>query len=144
MKNCITFCEVQTAIHLKEIIQPLPPPSFTTSLEQKFSYGDMQKYTDICFQVLQEWSSWVSRNGTASFLKIFFPTPNRNIFAFAGELVKWKKVFGYIAGAYHFQCHWDWGEVHEMSFFERNCIVKWMISFCWLWDFLLDNLEAEF
>ena len=30
-----------------------------------------------------------------------------------------------------------------MRFFERNCIVKWVIffaSFCWLWDFLLENL----
>ena len=31
-----------------------------------------------------------------------------------------------------------------VRFFERNCIVKWVIffgSFCWLWDFLLNNLK---
>ena len=30
--------------------------------------------------------------------------------------------------------------------FERNCIVKWVIffaSFCWLWDFLLENLKLK-
>ena len=31
-----------------------------------------------------------------------------------------------------------------VKFFERNCIVKWMIffdSFWWLWDFLSENLK---
>ena len=33
-----------------------------------------------------------------------------------------------------------------MKFFEQNCIVKWAIffpSFCWLWDFLLENLKLK-
>ena len=33
-----------------------------------------------------------------------------------------------------------------VRFFERNCIVKWVIflgSFCWLWDFLLKNLKLK-
>ena len=57
MKNCKTFFEAQTACCLKEIIQPPPipnltliRPNLTTSLEQRCSYGDIQKYTDICFQ----------------------------------------------------------------------------------------------
>ena len=32
-----------------------------------------------------------------------------------------------------------------MVFYERNCILKWMIffaSFCWLWFFLLENLKS--
>ena len=36
--------------------------------------------------------------------------------------------------------------VKWMRFFERNCIVKWVIffaSFCWLWDFLLENLKIK-
>ena len=56
MKNCKTFYEAQTASRVKEIIQlpPIhpPPPSdkiLLTSLEQKFSDEDRQKYTDICF-----------------------------------------------------------------------------------------------
>ena len=34
--------------------------------------------------------------------------------------------------------------VNRMRFFERNCIVKWVIffaSYCWLWKFLLENLK---
>ena len=33
-----------------------------------------------------------------------------------------------------------------VRFFERNCIVKWMIliaSFCWLWDFLLEKMKLK-
>ena len=55
MKNCKAFCETQTASRLKEIIQPPPNPppirsNLTTSTEQKFSEGDIEKYKDICFQ----------------------------------------------------------------------------------------------
>ena len=32
-------------------------------------------------QIAQEYSSWVSRNGTVLFLQMFFPTPNKNTFA---------------------------------------------------------------
>ena len=45
--------EAHTEIRLKEIIQPpptnaaTPSPDLTTSVEQKFSYGEIQKYTDI-------------------------------------------------------------------------------------------------
>ena len=34
--------------------------------------------------------------------------------------------------------------VKRMRFFERNCIVKWVIFFagyCWLWNFQLENLK---
>ena len=54
MKNCKTFYDTQTAIRLQEIIQPSPnpPPSDKMLLifGKTFSYGDIQKYTDICFQ----------------------------------------------------------------------------------------------
>ena len=33
-----------------------------------------------------------------------------------------------------------------VRFLERNCIVKWVIfffSFCWLWDFLLEDLKIK-
>ena len=55
MKNCKTFYEAQTVSYLKEIIQPLPNPPpiiyyLTTSLEQRVSYKDIQKYIGICFQ----------------------------------------------------------------------------------------------
>ena len=54
MKNCKTFYDTQTASRLQEIIQPSPnpPPSDKMLLifGKTFSYGDIQKYTDICFQ----------------------------------------------------------------------------------------------
>ena len=55
MKNWKVFYEVQIASRLKEIILPLPssPPHLIKSYYvsgTKFSYGDIQKYTDICSQ----------------------------------------------------------------------------------------------
>ena len=54
MKNCETLYESQRVSRLEEIIQPLHPPpppiQIKSSLEQKFSYVDIQKYTGICFQ----------------------------------------------------------------------------------------------
>ena len=51
MKNFKIFGEVQTASYLKKIIQSptrLKLP-IIMSLEQIFSYGDIQESTDICF-----------------------------------------------------------------------------------------------
>ena len=50
MKNCKTLCEAQTSSRFKETIQPPPTHphqiKLITSLEQKFSYGDIKKYRD--------------------------------------------------------------------------------------------------
>ena len=54
MKNWKVFYEAQIASRLKEIILPLPSllPHLIKSYVSgtKFSYGDIQKYTDICSQ----------------------------------------------------------------------------------------------
>ena len=68
--------ESQTAICLREIIQPPTKYKLSASLEQKSSNRDLQEYTNICFQVLQECSPWASRNGAVQML---FLTPTRNI-----------------------------------------------------------------
>ena len=92
MKNCKTFYEALTANCLKEII--LPPPNSQPTHHQTKSYyvfGTkifLRRYTDkniqtFAFKVLQEGSSLASRNGAA---QMFFPTPNRNMFA--GKCVK--------------------------------------------------------
>ena len=70
MKNCKTFYEDQTASNFKEIVQPSQTRShqnLTTPLEQKISYGDIQKCTDICFQSASriqflEVKKWCSAN----------------------------------------------------------------------------------
>ena len=54
MKNCKTFYEGQAANWVKEIIQPFKhhSPNQIKSYyvsETKFFYGDIPKYTDICF-----------------------------------------------------------------------------------------------
>ena len=63
MKKCKTFYEAQTATCFKEIIQPRLNPlptrqNITISLEQKFSYADIQKHIrTFAFKVLQECSN---------------------------------------------------------------------------------------
>ena len=81
--------------------------------------------------MLQESNYWASRMGA---VQIFFLTPNRNMSA--GKFVKWERediIFNV-----------KWVEVRKIV--ERNCIVKRVIffaSFCWLWDFLLENLKLR-
>ena len=87
IENCMTFCKVQRATYLKEI-QPPPPLDkilllFWNKNVLTEIYRNIQTFA---FKVLQECGSWASRYGTAPFLKMFFPTPNKNIFA--GKFVK--------------------------------------------------------
>ena len=119
MKNCKTFYEAQTASHLKEIIRlspnlPTPDKILLLLWNKNFLTEIYRNIQTFAFKVLQECSSWASRNGA---VQMFFLTPNRNMFA---------EKF--------------------LRFFGRNCIVKWVIffaSFCWLWDFLLENLKLK-
>ena len=84
--------------------------------------------------MLQECYSWALRNGAA---QLFFQ-PNKN--TFSGKFVKWERFLAVFS---------MWSElrfVKWMRFFERNCIIKWVIffaSFCWLWDFLLKDLKLK-
>ena len=83
MKNCKIFCKAQTASRLKEIIQPLPIPlpldKTLLRLWNKNFLKEVQRNIQIFdFKVLQECSSWVSRNDA---VQIFFLTPHRNMFA---------------------------------------------------------------
>ena len=49
MKHFKIFYEVRTASLLNNIIQPSARYKLSVSLELKFSYGDLQEYTYICF-----------------------------------------------------------------------------------------------
>ena len=68
MKIAKTFCQAQPTSRVKEFISSLTRQKFPKSLEQKFSYGDIQEYRDICFQLLRECSFWKSRNGAVQML----------------------------------------------------------------------------
>ena len=103
MKNCKTFYKAQTASRLKGIIQP-------TFLEETFSYRDIQKYTDICFQSASRMQflgvrKWCSAN-------FFSDTKEKN---FCWKICKVRKVFGCALLAYYFRYQVSWVEVRKMS-----------------------------
>ena len=88
MKHCKAFYDVQTVSRVKEIIKFHPPPIPTDKILLRLCNKNFLKeiYRNIqtfAFKVLEECSSWVSRNGP---LQIFFLTSNRNMFA--GKFVK--------------------------------------------------------
>ena len=108
-------------------------------LKQNFLREIYRNIQTFAFKVLQESSSWASGNGA---VQMFFLTPNRSIFFW--KILKMRKFFGCVLGAYYFQFQRSWDLQNEWGFSEKNCIVKWVIfvtSFFWLWDFLLQNLE---
>ena len=81
MKNCKTFRE-----------------NLTTPLEQKFPYGEIQKYTDICFQSATRMQffgvkKWCSPN-------VFSDTKQKPV---CWKICKVGKVFDCVTEAYYFQ-----------------------------------------
>ena len=93
MRNCKTFYKVETVIPLKEILQSShnPPPSDSILLNlwnKKFLMGIYRNIQTFVFKVLQECSSWTSKNGA---VQMFFMAPNRNMFA--GKFVKSEKFW---------------------------------------------------
>ena len=95
MKNCKTFYEAQTASHLKEIIQlspnlPAPDKILLLLWNKNFLTEIYRNIQTFAFKVLQECSSWASRNGA---VQMFFLTPNRIMFGGT-----FRKVFGCVVG----------------------------------------------
>ena len=101
MKNCKTFYEAQTATRLNKLFSsPETTPYQILCLWNKnFLTEIYRNIHTFDFKVLQECSSWASRNGP---VQIFFLTPNK--YMFAEKLLKARKVFGCVAGAFYFQC----------------------------------------
>ena len=101
MKNCKTFYDTQTASRLQEIIQPSPnpPPSDKMLLifGKTFSYGDIQKYTDICFQSTSKMQFLGVKKYCSA--NVFPDTKQKHV---DWKVFKVRMVFGCIAGAYSF------------------------------------------
>ena len=111
-------------------------------MEQKFSYGDIQEYTDILLSKCFE-------NAILGCLEIllcqsfFFDTNQKHV---CGKIYKVIKVFGCVAEVSFLQWLADSRFVKWVRFFERSCVVKLVIffaRFCWLRAFLLENLKLR-
>ena len=90
IKNCKTFYEAKRLWN-KNVLSEI--------------YRNIQTFA---FKVLQQYSSWASRNGA---VRMFFLTPKRNI---CWKICKVIKVFGCAAGAYFFQFPVSW-DSHNRS-----------------------------
>ena len=141
MKNCKIFCKVQTASHLKELSSLLPshrsPDKTLLRLWNKNFLKEIFRNTQaFAFKVLQECSSWASRNGACN---IFSDTKQKHDCC---KICEVRNIFGCVAGALSSELRF----VKWVTLFERNCIVKCVIffaNFCWLWDFPLENLKIK-
>ena len=66
--------------------------------------------------------------------------PNRKMFS--GKFVKSERVLDALREHIVRELRF----VKRVRFFERDCIIKWVTffaSFCWLWDFLLEDLTKK-
>ena len=149
MKDHETFCKAQTASRLKKFIQPPPPshplpdktsPHLTRSLKKIF----LRRYIEIYRHLLSKYfkNAVLGRQEMVQ-CKYFFLTPNRNIFA--RKFVKSGRILAVLRE--HITFNVEWVEVRKMSeFFLSEIVVKCVIffaSFCWLWDFLIENLKLK-
>ena len=74
---------------------------------------------------------------------MFFLILTRN--KFAVKFVKWVKYLDVFRECIFYNID-EFMFIKWVRFFERRCIVKWMIiivSFYWLWDFILENLKLK-
>ena len=97
-------------------------------------YRNIQTFA---LKVIQECRSWATKNGA---VQMFLLTPNRNMFS--GKFLN-QKWFSLYCGSILFSASSELRFVKWVSCFEKKYIVKWVIfiaSFCWLLEFLLENL----
>ena len=141
MKNYKTFYETKTASHLQEITQPSPnPPPSDKMLLRLWKKNLLWRYTEIyrifTFKVLA-----VLGSHEMVFCKCFLwhraeTCLLENFYSQKGFWLYYESIL--------FSMSSESRSVIWVMFFERNCIVRWAIffpSFCWLWDFLLENLK---
>ena len=96
MKNRKTFYHTHIASCLKQVIQPPHHIKSYYISGGKLSHGDIQKYTDICFQSASRRQflrvqKWCSAN-------VFSDAKQKHV------CCKIAEVFGCVAGACYFQC----------------------------------------
>ena len=142
MKNCKSFCEAQKVSCLKNYsaspqLIPQQIKSYYVSGTNIFIRGYIEIYGYLlskCFK------NAVLGHHERVQCKYFFLAPNRNMFA--GKFVNSESLLTVFREHIIFNVKW----VEVRMFFERTCIVKcviFFVSFCWLWDFLLENLKLK-
>ena len=118
MKNCKTFYETQTASSLQEMIHSSPSSvqSDKISLHLWNKHFLTEIYRNIqtfAFKLLQECSSWASRNGA---VQMFFLTPNKYFC--------WKNGFWLHCGKILFSMPSELKRIKWVRFVAQNCIVN--------------------
>ena len=126
----------------------MPPPTPLSSnnillpLWNKVSLGRYARYTAIYRHLLSKYfknavqgvKKWCCAN-------VFSDTKQKDV---CWKIYKVRKVFGYVAGAYQFQCQVSWGSQNEVFWAKLYCKMSdFFASFCWLWDILLENLKIK-
>ena len=109
-------------------MHPPPDKTFLCIWNKYFLTEVYSNRQTFDFQMLWECSSWASRNGA---VQKYFLTPTRNLFL----AVLQEYIFIMLS---------ELRLVKRVRFFAWNCIVKWVTffaGFCWLWDFLQENLK---
>ena len=86
----------------------------------------------FALKALQKCSSWASRNIA---VQIFSLTPSRNMSA--GKSLKSERFLAVLRE--HIIFNVKWVEIRKMS----NVFRAKLCCFCWLWDFLLENLKLK-
>ena len=133
MKSCKHFVRPKQQATLRKLFSlfPIPPPSDKTLLHLW-----NKKFLKEIYRTIQTFALQCKYEA----VQIFFLTPDRNMFT--GKFVKSEMFLAVL---------WEHIilNVKEFEFCkmrERNCIVKRAIffaSFCWLSDFLLENLKLK-
>ena len=142
MKNCKSSCEAQKVSCLKNYsASPQPIPQQIKSYYVSGTNIFIRGYIEIYGYLLSKcFKNAVLGHHERVQCKYFFLAPNRNMFA--GKFVNSESLLTVFREHIIFNVKW----VEVRMFFERTCIVKcviFFVSFCWLWDFLLENLKLK-
>ena len=140
MKNYKTFCKVQTASHLKEIIPPTHPHQIKPYYDSETKIF-LRRYLQIHRHLLSMcFKNAVLGRQEIVQCNIFSDTKQKH------DCWKSQKYFWLCCGRILFLMSSELRFVKWVTLFERNCIVKCVIffaNFCWLWDFPLENLKLK-
>ena len=138
MKNCKTSYKVHTGSLLRKLFSLLPthPPSDIILLRlwnKNFLTEIYRNMQTFAFKVLQECTSWASRNGAVQILH------HKNMFA--GTFVKSEESFLTLLRQ-HIIFNAKRVVVRKICEVFRAKLV-FFAGFYWLWDFLLENLKSK-